>query len=243
MAVVPKTLLHQLVRELGIARTSIASLRSIYRRRETLYDHQRWARERLGLRNFDEDEEAALETQLRLQANDAASLDELVKGAEHWLFERSTLLPSDRVLRDQARRAFASVEQAALQVIETAVSEHSRSIYQMILFEPIASEGGRTVLEWLKTPAARHSPSTLTETMDKVRILKQLGAHEWNLDAIAPARQAAYAQAIASRAPSDSRRRKDRMQMLEIICFLRVTLQEISDTALFLAGRRVNGPC
>jgi hypothetical protein len=42
LALVPKTLLHHLVKEPGVARTSIASLRSIYRRRETLYDHQRW---------------------------------------------------------------------------------------------------------------------------------------------------------------------------------------------------------
>jgi hypothetical protein len=59
-----------------------ASLRSMYRRRETLYEHQRWARDRLGMRNCDEEELAALEAQLRLQANDAASVGELVKGAE-----------------------------------------------------------------------------------------------------------------------------------------------------------------
>jgi hypothetical protein len=158
LAVVPKALLHHLVKELGVAHTSIASLRSIYRRRETLYDHQRWARERLRLRNFDGDELAALQEQLGLQASDVASLDELVKGAECWLFERGTLLPSDRILRDTARKAFASVEQAALQVIEAAVPAHARTICQSILFEPIASQEGPTVLEWLKSPAARHSP-------------------------------------------------------------------------------------
>ena len=49
--------------------------------------------------------------------------------------------------------------------------------------------------------AARHSPSTLTETMDKVRVLKKLGTPDWNLDAIHAAHQAAYAQAIANRPP------------------------------------------
>jgi len=48
-AVVPKTLLQHLAKELGVTQTSIASLRSMYRRRETLYDHQRWAREQLCL--------------------------------------------------------------------------------------------------------------------------------------------------------------------------------------------------
>jgi len=55
-----------LVNELGVARTSIASVRSIYRRRETLYDRQRWSRERLRLRNFDGEEAAALQEQLGL---------------------------------------------------------------------------------------------------------------------------------------------------------------------------------
>ncbi|MDM0002815.1 DUF4158 domain-containing protein [Variovorax sp. J22P240] len=219
-AVVPKTLLQHLAKELGVTQTSIASLRSIYRRRETLYDHQRWAREQLGLGNCGEEELAALKTQLRVQANDAASVDELVKGAERWLFERRTLLPSDRVLRDAARQAFAVVEQSALEVIEAVVSVSALTICQTILCETIANTEGQTVLEWLKTPTARHSPSTLTDTMAKVRILKRLGAHKWNLDRIPAARQRAYARAIVNRPPSASRRRIDRTQTLEVICFL-----------------------
>jgi hypothetical protein len=39
-----------------------------------------------------------------------------------------------------------------------------------------------------------------------------------DLDTIPLARQSAYAQAIANRPPSESRRRKDRTQTLEIIC-------------------------
>ncbi|VTU45939.1 Transposase, TnpA family (plasmid) [Variovorax sp. SRS16] len=239
-AVVPKTLLQHLARELGVTQTSIASLRSMYRRRETLYDHQRWAREQLGLSSCGDKELAALKAQLRIQANDAASIDELVKGAERWLFERGTLLPSDRVLRDAARKAFAVVEQSALEVIEAAVSASARTVCQTVLFESIAGNEGQTVLEWLKTPAARHSPSTLTDTLAKVRILKQLGAHDWKLDGISAAREGAYARALANRSPSESRRRKDRTQTLEVICFLRVTLFELSDTVLLLAGRRVS---
>ncbi|VTU42441.1 DUF4158 domain-containing protein [Variovorax sp. RA8] len=166
-AMVPRTLLQHLAKELGVTQTSIASLRSMYRRRETLYDHQRWAREQLGLGSCGDKELAALKAQLRGQANDAASIDELVNGAERWLFERCTLLPSDRLLRDAARKAFAVVEQAALEVIDAAVSASARTVCQTILFERIAGDEGQTVLEWLKTPAARHSPSTLADTMAK----------------------------------------------------------------------------
>lgn len=58
----------------------------------------------------------------------------------------------------------------------------------------VAGDEGQTVLEWLKTPATRHSPSTLADTMAKVRILKQLGAHEWQLEGMPAARQGAYAR-------------------------------------------------
>ena len=144
------------------------------------------------------------------------------------------------MLRDAARQAFAVVDQSALEVIEAVVSVSARTICQTILLETIAGTEGQTVLEWLKTAAARHSPSTLTDTMAKVRILKQLGAHEWKLDEISAARQGAYAQALANRSPSESRRRKDRSYTLEVICFLRVTLLGLSDTVLLLAGRRVS---
>ena len=51
-----------------------------------------------------------------------------------------------------------------------------------------------THLEWLKTPCKRHGPSTLGETIDKVRYLKELGAHDWNNSAVSLAKQQAYAR-------------------------------------------------
>ena len=47
-------------------------------------------------------------------------------------------------------------------------------------------------LEWLKTPPKRHSPSTMAETLDKIRALKELGAHNWALGPIALSKQQAY---------------------------------------------------
>jgi len=41
-AAVPKHLLRHLSTELGLAAINIASLRTLYVRRETLYDHQKW---------------------------------------------------------------------------------------------------------------------------------------------------------------------------------------------------------
>lgn len=71
---IPKTLLHHIGRELGAGSANIASLRSIYRRRETLYDHQRWARERLGLQSFEVAVRTELQQELKVQASAAASV-------------------------------------------------------------------------------------------------------------------------------------------------------------------------
>jgi len=99
---------------------------------------------------------------------------------------------------------------------------------------------GGTILEWLKVPAGKHSPTSITEVTDKISYLKELGVDTWSLSSISNARLRAYAQAIANRPPAESKRRVDETQVLETICFLRVTLLELTDTLMYMTGRRVN---
>jgi hypothetical protein len=89
-----------------------------------------------------------------------------------------------------------------------------------------------TCLEWLKTPSKRHGPSTLADTIDKVRYLKELGAHDWNLSAVSLAKQQAYARQVQARRPVKTREIKPSRQLIELVCFLRVTLLELTDVAL-----------
>jgi len=95
-----------------------------------------------------------------------------------------------------------------------------------------------TCLEWLKTPSKRHGPSTLTETIDKVRYLKELGAHGWNLSAVSLAKQQAYARQVQARRPVKTREIKPTRQLIELVSFLRVTLLELTDVALLQTSRR-----
>ena len=84
---------------------SIASLRSIYKRRQTLSKHQLWAKTYLGLRELEVDDEAALTAPLLAQAADVSHADDLVQSACHWLFTRRILIPGARRLQDWARGA------------------------------------------------------------------------------------------------------------------------------------------
>lgn len=79
---------------------------------------------------------------------------------------------------------------------------------------------GMTVLEWLKTPPARHSPSTITETLSKIRFLKALGSHTWVLDTVPIEKQRAYALRIQARRPAKVRELKASTRTIELIFFL-----------------------
>lgn len=160
--------------------------------------------------------------------------------AKHRLFEEKILIPADRPLRDLARGAFSQIEQIAIDTIHKAISAQEIQACQSAIFLRRENSSPTTVLEWLKTPPKRHSPSTLNETLEKIRYLQKLGVHSWAIDGISLERQRAHSQALVNRPPSESRRRVDSTQILEMVCFLRVTLLELTDSVIYQAGRRVS---
>jgi len=110
--VVPRTLLHYIGQQLGEAAPSIASLRSLYKkRRRTLYEHQTWAIQLLGLADMAERQERMLFARLRDMARSSSSRDLLTQFASEWLYEHKLLIPAERRLRSLARRAMIDVEQ------------------------------------------------------------------------------------------------------------------------------------
>ena len=239
-ASVPRALLRSLCAALSVAETTIASLKTIYARVATLYEHQQWARTHAGITPTDDAVMTELGQALASLATTAASVDELVQEAELWLFGRQHLLPADRALRDLARQAFASIEAAALEAINREIPADKQAKVLAAIHSSRRGRTGGTVLEWLKLPAGKHSPTSITEVTEKISYLKELGVDTWSLSAISNARLRAYAQAIANRPPSESRRRVEETQVLEMICFLRATLLELTDTLMYMTGRRVN---
>ena len=236
----PRALLRSLCTALGVTETAIASLKTIYERVATLYEHQQWARHHAGIAPPDDAVMTGLGKALESLATTAASVDELVQEAELWLFGRQHLLPADRVIRDLARKAFASIEAAALEAVNSEIPARKQAQVLVAVHSLRRGRVGGTILEWLKAPAGKHSPTSITEVTDKISYLKELGVDTWSLSSISNARLRAYAQAIANRPPAESRRRVEETQVLETICFLRVTLLELTDTLMYMTGRRVN---
>ncbi len=71
-ASVLKTLLRSVCDALQTSAVSIATLRSLYERRQTLYEHQAWSRTYLGLQDFDDAKVKQLEQVLAVAALEAA---------------------------------------------------------------------------------------------------------------------------------------------------------------------------
>lgn len=239
LATIPRALLRYVGQTLGVMAPTIASLRAIYQRSQTFYAHQLWVKEYLGLKDIDQASSDQLTVYLHAQANEVVSVDELVTSARRWLFERQRLIPSDRQIRDLARKCYEAVEKSIYETIVSAVSPAALSHCRKVVYQP-RQDGAMTVLEWLKTPPKRHSPSTLAETLDKIAYLKQLGVHEWSLDIIPLEKQRGYAQQIQARRPAKSKELKDSSATIEVVFFLRVTLFELSDSAIYQSGRRVS---
>ncbi|MFJ1260926.1 hypothetical protein [Cupriavidus sp. CuC1] len=69
----------------------------------------------------------------------------------------------------------------------------------------------------------------MSETLAKIRFLKDLGAHIWVFDAIPIEKQRAYGQRIQARRPIKVRELKTSTRTIELVFVPRVTLPELTD--------------
>jgi len=113
----PRQLLRYVGEKLGVPTPTIASLRTIYHRYKTLYEHQVWACGYLGLMRLDEVQWSGLAAWMRQDAAESLSLEELLQHAHSWLYERRLLIPSTRALQDLARSIWVGIERGLLATI------------------------------------------------------------------------------------------------------------------------------
>ena len=118
----PRQLLRYIGEKLAVETPTIASLRTIYQRYPTLYEHQVWALQYLGLTRLDDEQWAGLEAWMRQDAAESLTVEELLQHAHYWLYERRILIPSTRALQDLARSIWAGIERDLLAMIDVVVS-------------------------------------------------------------------------------------------------------------------------
>lgn len=243
----PPVIVSLVSKQLGVATAAIATIRSIYQGHgnargsgeRTITTQRAWAREALGFQLFDDAIEEELTAAMAVRARDASTKAELITWAEEWLYQRKVVLPGDSTLEAHAGIAYRAIEDFALNVVKSAIKPVRLRMILRVMFDPGPSES-MTVLEWLKQSAGKHGVRALEEVSSRVDYLKTLGVHEWNLGALSQTRIQAFAQRVVHRPPSETSRRILETQTVEVVCFLKATLWELTDEAIFRIGRRTS---
>lgn len=96
---VPPALWRHLGTQFEIAAPDLASLRALYRRSKTLFEHQQLACEALGFRWLSESQRRALVRALRRDLARTRDRQRLLLFARRWLYEHQLLIMHERSLR------------------------------------------------------------------------------------------------------------------------------------------------
>lgn len=236
----PVAMLNLLCEQLGIHATAIATLKSLYLNNDrTLSNHRAWVREKLLFSVFDTRAEERLKAALARQAVDASSVEELFNCAQEWLLDNKIVLPGTRQIQDLSRAAFRVVEELALTTIRAAVTPVRLRAVLRVMHEESPTPG-MSMLEWLKQSAGKHGVKGLKEVNSRIDALKTLSVHQWDLQGLSIGRIHAFAQAVVNRPPSETARRIEDTRSVEIVCFLKHLLGELSDEAIFRNNRLTN---
>jgi hypothetical protein len=231
---VPPMLWRHLGAQFTVAAPDLASLRVMYRRLSTLYEHQELACAVLGFRDLIEAQRRALVRSLREELARTADRDRLLAFARRWLYQHRLIAPRERELRRMILLAMQRHEHALAARIR-------REIDPLVIGEwatALVSPREMTMQTWLWSAPLKHSSRQIEEVLERVDVLCGLGADRYLAD-VPEATLQRYARRLASRRPFAGARIVEPTRTLEVTCFLRFCLLANTDQLLLMVQRRV----
>ena len=236
--IVPKAVLEHLGAQLGLIPPRLASIRALYHRKRTMFDHQRLAMAALGFQHPTEHTERGLTAHLRRSAEATYNADALISAARVWLYEHGYVLPGDKRVTLIVRAALRDAERALCRRIAAQFGAETVASWVKKLSGRKDGEA-ETLLEWLRGPPHRPNRRDIADYIERARILRELGADGGDWTDIAEARLYHYAKPMLRRKPAALRRLREPRRTVELACFLRWQLLRATDTALDLADHRI----
>ncbi|NML91754.1 Tn3 family transposase [Sphingobium sp. TB-6] len=233
---IPSQVLAHLGAELGIAPPRLTSIRALYRRHRTLFEHQDAAKQALGLRDLTEHGERALNGFLRREASDKFLVDELEQAARAWLRDHHYVQLPTRRLRSSASGARRHHDGGLLAGAVAAVGMEQTKAWPLELSETMPN--GKTRLEWLRDSPASRKTKGLANHIAKIDFLKKLGADRLQLG-LAAGMLKAQARSMLYRKPATLKRMRGERKTIEIACFLRLQLLRLTDDGLGMIDYRI----
>jgi hypothetical protein len=235
--IIPTGVLEHLGRQLRCAPPRIASIRALYRRRRTLFEHQAAALHTLGRIEPSEHAERGLVAYLRREVAAVFDNAELMAHSRSWLVDHGYLLLREREIRRRVGATRRHQEQALFKTI-AAVAGPDREMWLPRLLAPI-EDGGISRLEWLGAVPSGKGPTSLEAQIEKVSFLKQLGADRLVLRDLPLAGLEHFARRMMSRKAAALARIEDPHRTIEIACFLRLRLLRLTDAGLTLLDHQI----
>jgi hypothetical protein len=234
--VLPVVLLRHLGKELGIPVPDLASLRALYARGRTLSDHQQLACRAVGFGWMTQHQRRALLRALKDEVLRCSDRERLLAHARRWLYEHRRLIVHDRALRRLVSSALTEVEAETAASIRGAVAP---AIWQRWLAATNETRAdGQTTQNWLWAAPAKHSTRQITEVLERIELLVDLGVDRVSID-LDTVLVRRFARRLASRAPSASAKIKEPGRTVEVTCFLRYCLLTATDQLVLMVQRRV----
>ncbi len=237
---VPISVLEYLSPQVGGAPPEIATLRALYlQRRRTLYEHQQFALDTLGMARFDFTADAPrVLAALCNEVRAGVDSDKLLAQVRVILYERRYVIPAPRTVGELAKRARETVEHEVSGAIERTISPATRARWVEQLFQ--LREDGMTLLEFLQEPPGSLRTSSITRESDKVRALLEMNIADtpdlpgteryWQM----------YAARMRNQRRSRFLQRNEPRRSIELVSFLRHTLGDHTDTLVKMVDRRVS---
>jgi hypothetical protein len=119
--IVPPALWRHLGEQFGVAAPDLASLRSMYQRRRTLFEHQEVACETLGFHWLSDAQRRALVRVLRDELTRTSDRQRLLQFSRRWLYEHRLIVLRERDLRMMIIKAIRQHEAGLARTIVEAV--------------------------------------------------------------------------------------------------------------------------
>ncbi len=234
--IVPAVLWRHLGEQFNVAAPDLASLRAMYGRGNTLFEHQQLACEVLDFHWLSEAQRRALSGALRLELTRTRDRQQLLIFARRWLYEHRLLIMHERSIRSTIVKARQQYEVALAKGIHAAIDSERLASWGKALVTP--RESGVTLQSWLWAPPAKHSTRQIEELLERIATLYDLGIHRHFAD-VPDDLLRRYARRLANRPPSIGARIKEPLRTIESAYFLRYCLLIGTDRLLLMVRRRV----
>ncbi|MBP6435609.1 MAG: Tn3 family transposase [Sphingorhabdus sp.] len=236
---IPPAVLERAGQAAGISAPQLASIRSIYRRRMTLYQHQQAAMSALGFRDYGEACERALTGHLRRIATQSFDHAALIGQAKAWLYDHHWVLPGQSRIEDRVAAAQAHVTKAIRQEMLQGAGKQCVQRWVQALSAIQDEASGEALFEWLRKPVAGISQANIAEVTQRLDMLRSLGADKLSLTALPIAGMRHYARGMATQKVQTLALLREPRRTAEIGCWLRLQYLQLNDVALEQISRRI----